>query len=74
MGRPRKRVLAPIALSLDAAAESLMCKRKTLSDAVALGYLHLYQDPTSRRQRVLVRDLVAYVETWPRAEIRRRIK
>jgi hypothetical protein len=74
MGRMRKRALAPIALSLDAAAEALMCRRKMLSDAVGLGLLPLYQDPTSPRQRVLVQDLVAYVETWPRAEIRRRIK
>jgi hypothetical protein len=75
MGRMRKRALAPVALSLDAAADALMCKRKTLSDAVALGYLSLYQDPTSKRQRVLVEDLVSYIrDNWPRAEIRRRIK
>jgi hypothetical protein len=75
MGRMRKRALAPIALSLDAAAEALMCRRKTLSDAVAVGTLHLYQDPTSRRQRVLVEDLVSYIrDNWPRAEIKRRIK
>jgi|HubBroStandDraft_6_1064221.scaffolds.fasta_scaffold107040_1 hypothetical protein len=75
MGRMRKRALAPVALSLDAAADALMCKRKTLSDAVALGYLNLYQDPTSKRQRVLVEDLVLYIrDNWPRAEIRRRIK
>jgi hypothetical protein len=75
MGRLRKRALAPIALSLDAAAEALMCRRKTLSDAVAVGTLQLYQDPTSRRQRVLVEDLVSYIrDQWPRAEIKRRLK
>jgi hypothetical protein len=75
MGRKRKGTLAPIALSLDAASECLMCRRKTLTDAVAVGALKLYQDPTSRRQRVLVEDLVLYIrDHWPRAEIRRRIK
>jgi hypothetical protein len=75
MGRLRKRILAPVALSLDAAADAIMCKRKTLSDAVAVGTLKLFQDPTSRRQRVLVEDLVSYIrDQWPRAEIKRRIK
>lgn len=74
MGRQRKRALMPVALSLDAAAEAVMCKRKTLSDAVAIGTLALFQDPTSRRQRVLVEDLVSHIRNhWPRAEIRRRI-
>jgi hypothetical protein len=75
MGRPRKRVLAPIALSLDAAADAVMCRRKTLSDAVALGYLNLYQDPTSKRQRVIVSELCDYIrDHWPRVEIKRRLK
>jgi hypothetical protein len=75
MGRMRKRALFPIALSLDAAAEAVMCKRKTLSDAVTMGMLNLYQDPTSRRQRVLVTELHDYIRNyWPRAEIKRRIK
>lgn len=74
MGRMRKSALAPVALSLDAAAQAVQCRRKTLSDAVAFGYLNLHQDPTSRRQRVLVEDLVSYIrDHWPRAEIRRRI-
>jgi hypothetical protein len=75
MGRMRKRALAPVCLSLDAAAEAVMCRRKTLSDAAAMGLLPLYQDPTSKRKRVLVEDLVSYIrDNWPRAEIRRRIK
>lgn len=39
MGRQRKRALYPVALSLDAAAEQVMCRRKTLSDAVTAGSL-----------------------------------
>jgi hypothetical protein len=75
MGRLRKRALAPVALSLDAAAEALMCRRKTLSDAAAVGLLPIYQDPTSPRKRVLVEDLVSYIrDHWPRAEIKRRLK
>jgi hypothetical protein len=75
MGRMRKRALMPVCLSLDAAAEAVMCRRKTLSDAVALGYLNLYQDPTSKRQRVIVSELCDYIrDHWPRAEIKRRLK
>jgi hypothetical protein len=71
----RKGALAPVALSLDAAAEALMCRRKTLSDAAAVGLLPIYQDPTSARKRVLVEDLVLYIrDNWPRAEIKRGIK
>jgi hypothetical protein len=74
MGRMRKRALFPIALSLDAAAEALQCRRKTLSDAVTAGLLPLYQDPTSPRQRVLCTELADYIRiNWPRTEIKRRI-
>jgi hypothetical protein len=75
MGRQRKRALFPIALSLDAAAEALQCRRKTLSNAVTMGLLSLYQDPTSPRQRVLCVELADYIRAnWPRTEIKRRLK
>src|SRR5579864_9501370 len=61
MGRQRKSVVWAQALSLDAAAESLSCRRKTLADAVDAGILPMFQDPTSRRQRVLVVDLIEYI-------------
>ena len=74
MGRQRKRALYPIALSLDAAAEQVMCRRKTLSDAIDAGLLSFHSDPTSKRKIILVADLENYIRThWPRAEIRRRI-
>jgi excisionase family DNA binding protein len=68
MGRQRKRSLFPVFLSLDSAAEAMECRRKTLSDAVAAGKLEAYRDPTSKRVRVAVEDLVRYVkENWRRA-------
>jgi len=70
MGRPRKSALFPIALSLTEACEQLKCRRKTLVDAIMAGQLNIYQDPTSRRQRVLVTELCEYVRNyWPRAVI-----
>jgi hypothetical protein len=74
MGRQRKRALFPIALSLDAAAEQVMCRRGTLAKAITAGLLPLHKDPTSKRKIILVEDLVSYIRThWPSAEIRRRI-
>jgi hypothetical protein len=68
MGRPRKRALFPIALSLSAAADALQCRLTTLQQAVDLGHLAMHQDPTSRRQRVLASELCEYVrQYWPRA-------
>lgn len=73
MGRPRKSIVWAHALSLDAAAEALSCRRKTLADAVDAGLLPRYQDPTSRRSRVLVVDLIEYIrEHWPRTTTRRK--
>jgi hypothetical protein len=61
-------------LSLDAAAEALDCRRKTLADAVDQGLLPLYADPTHpRRSRVLVVDLIEYIRGhWPRITTRRK--
>jgi hypothetical protein len=74
MGRPRKRALFPVALSLDSAADALQCRRKTLADAIGAGLLTAYQDPTSRRQRVLVSDLIDYIRVhWPRAQRRKKL-
>jgi len=73
MGRPRKSTVWALAVSLDSAAEQLQCRRKTLADAVDAGLLPLYQDPTSRRSRVLVVDLIEYIrEHWPRITTRRK--
>jgi hypothetical protein len=73
MPRQRKSVVWAQALSLDAAAEALDCRRKTLADAVDAGTLPLHRDPTSKRHRVLVVDLIQYVrEHWPRTIMRRK--
>jgi hypothetical protein len=63
MGRPRKNAFYVLALSLDAAALALDCRRKALADAVKLGKLPAYKDPTSNRVRVIASDLVDYVRT-----------
>jgi hypothetical protein len=67
MGRPRKNRLFPVALSIDACADALSCPRSKISEAVYLsGELAAYAGP-NRSVRILVKDLVAWVErTWPR--------
>jgi hypothetical protein len=66
MGRPRKTRLFPVALSIDAAADALSCPRSKISAAIYLdGTLPAYAGP-NHSVRVLVKDLVSWVETWPR--------
>lgn len=74
MATPRKKPLAPVALSLAAAHDALQCRLKTLQQAVDLGLLPLYREPGSQRSRVLIVDLIKYIrENWPR-DIRHRRK
>jgi hypothetical protein len=61
MGRIRRKPLWPIALSLDSAADAMQCRRKTLADAIRIGTLRAYRDPTSKRIRITVRDLENYI-------------
>jgi hypothetical protein len=72
MGRPRKNRLFPLSLSIDACADALSCPRRKISEAVYLTCeLAAYAGP-NRSVRVLVKDLVAWVErTWPRATKRK---
>ncbi len=72
MGRPRKNRLFPLSLSIDAAADALSCPRRKISEAVyLLGTLPAYSGPNNS-VRVLVKDLVAWVETtWPKAKKRK---
>lgn len=60
---PHKRTGStfPVALSLDRAVTALDCRRKTLVDAIASKKLKAYRDPTSKRLRVLVRDLERFI-------------
>jgi excisionase family DNA binding protein len=71
MGRQRKRALFPIALSADAAAEALQVPRRAIADAIKSAELPAYAGP-GRRIRITVTDLVAWVQTWPRATIKQR--
>lgn len=74
MGRPRKRALFPIALSIDSAAEALSIPRRVVADAIyKTAELPAYAGP-GRRVRCRVSDLSAWVGTWPRATIKRRLK
>jgi hypothetical protein len=72
MGRARKNRIFPAALSIDACAEALSCPRSKIAAAVyKTGELPAYVG-SNRSVRVLVKDLVAWVEsTWPRAVKRR---
>jgi hypothetical protein len=72
MGRARKTRLFPLSLSIDAAADALSCPRRAISEAVYLtGTLPAYGGP-NRSVRILVKDIVAWVETsWPRATKRK---
>ena len=68
MGRERKNRLFPVSLSIDQCSDALSCPRSKISEAVYLtGELPAYGGPNNS-VRVLVKDLVAWVErTWPRA-------
>jgi hypothetical protein len=73
MGRPRLKRLFPIALSFDAVAEALQIPRHVIHDAIyTTAELRAFECGQCRR--VLVEDLVAWVKTWPRAAIARKIK
>lgn len=68
------RPLWPIALSLSAAATTLGVSVRAIRKAVYRdGTLKAYAGP-NRSTRILVSDLVAYVQTWPRATISRQLK
>lgn len=68
MGRPRKRSLFPIALSIDATAEALSIPRRIVVDAIAAGELVAYGPGPGRRIRILVADCTDWIaRTWPRA-------
>ena len=75
MGRQRLKRLFPIALSVDAAAESIQTPRRVLHEAIyETAMLRAYEGPNNSR-RILVKDLIEWIEqTWPRAAIARKIK
>jgi len=72
MGRPRKQRLFPLSLSIDATADALSCPRRKISEAVYLtAELPAYAGP-NRSARILVKDVVHWVEsTWPKAKKRK---
>lgn len=72
MGRPRKTQLFPVAVSIDAAAAHLSLPRASIVEALARGELTAHSGP-GRRVRITVPELVRWVETWPRYEIKRRV-
>jgi hypothetical protein len=74
MGRARKRLLFPVALSIDGAADALKIARRRIAEAIyETGELKAYQGP-GRSVRVLVADLTDWVRTWPLTELRKRVK
>ncbi len=69
MGRPRKRALFPVALSIDSAADALAIPRRVIADAIKAAELPAFAGP-GKRIRITVADLTAWVQTWPRAQQR----
>ncbi len=72
MGRPRTTTFATVAMSIDAAALAIKVPRRVVVEAIKSAELPAYQGPGKRIQ-VTVADLVAWVETWPRVQIKRRM-
>ena len=73
MGRPRKRSLFPIALSIEATAEALDIPKRVLVRAIEENQLAAFGPGPGRRVRVIVADAVQWVRTyWPRATKRKR--
>lgn len=70
MGRPRKRALFPVALSIDSAADALAIPRRVIADAIKTADLEAFQGP-GKRIRIPVAPLVDWVRRWPRATQRR---
>jgi excisionase family DNA binding protein len=68
MGRPRKRSLFLIAVSLDSAADALAIPRRVIADAIEAAELPALQGP-GKRIRITVADLTEWVRTRPRATI-----
>jgi excisionase family DNA binding protein len=71
MGRPRKRSIFPIALSVDAAAEALSLPRRRLVRAIEAGELIGHSEGPRKRVLITVQDLIAWIKSWPRATKRR---
>jgi hypothetical protein len=73
MGRPRKRRLFPVAVTIAEAVDVLGCRPRTIRSALQDGRLVARKTPDDNRKLILVCDLVDFVKTWPLTEIRSRI-
>jgi hypothetical protein len=71
MSRARVKKLFPIALSINAAADALMCRPDEVRELIAVSGIPVFQQ--KMRRRVLVQDLVAAIRThWPKVETKKR--
>jgi len=71
---PRARAIFPVALSIESAAKALQIPARVVREAVyTYAVLPARKAPSGGRVRILVRDLEAWVRTWPRQTIKRQI-
>ena len=69
------RPIFPVALSIESAAKALGIPAHVVRSAVySTKVLPAFKAPNGGRVRVLVRDIEAWVRTWPRQTVKRQIR